>query len=113
MLRELVDWISSKILVDIGRYISRLMKRMKEAQDELLRPHPLVQRSNVRISKRDIINGVLHVAENGCRRRALPRELGNWPTIYGRLRRRTASDAPDRLSMALLGHRLTRVRTDA
>lgn len=46
-----------------------------------------VQRGNVKISNLQLINAILYVAENGCKWRALPKEYGNWHTVYVRLNR--------------------------
>lgn len=88
------------------------MKRITEEQYELLCPHLPVQRGNVRISNLDVINAVLHVAENGCKWRALPKEFGNWHTIYMRLRRWTENGVLDRLFAALQEHQMIRIRVE-
>ena len=81
-------------------------------QYELLRPHLPVQRGNVRISNLDLINAVLHVAENGCKWRSLPASFGNWHTVYTRLRRWAANGVLDRLFQKMQEHRLIRVRVE-
>ena len=81
-------------------------------QYELLRPHLPVQRGNVRISNLDLINAVLHVAENGCKWRSLPPSFGNWHTVYTRLRRWAANGVLDRLFQKMQEHRLIRVRVE-
>ena len=43
-----------------------------------------VQRGNVKISNRGLINAV---RSGGCKWRALPKEYGNWHTVYVRLNR--------------------------
>ena len=43
------------------------------------------QRRNVKINNRQFLNAILYVAENECKWRALPKEYGNWHTIYMRL----------------------------
>ena len=45
------------------------------------------QRGNVRITNLLLINAILYVLENGCKWRALPKEFGNWHTVYTRLYR--------------------------
>ncbi len=35
----------------------------------------------------DFLNAALYIIENGCKWRALPKEFGNWHTIYTRLNR--------------------------
>lgn len=88
------------------------MKSITEAQYEVLRPHLPVQRGNVRISNLDVINAVLHVAENGCKWRALPKEFGNWHTIYVRLRRWAGQGVLDRLFTVLQEHQLIRIKVE-
>ena len=46
-----------------------------------------VQRNNVKIHNRRLLNALLYIAENGCKWRRLPKEYGNWHTLYTRLRR--------------------------
>ena len=49
------------------------------------------------------MNAVLYVAENGCKWRALPREFGNWHTVYTRLRRWAECGVSERLCGASKG----------
>ena len=88
------------------------MRGITEAQYELLRPYPPVQGGNVRISNFDVINAVLRVAENGCKWRALPKEVGNWRTIYTRLRRWTENGVLDRLFTVLQELQLIRIKVE-
>ncbi|MDR3320394.1 MAG: transposase [Desulfovibrio sp.] len=32
-----------------------------------------------------MLNAILHIAENGCKWRALPKHFGQWPTVYVRM----------------------------
>jgi transposase len=34
-----------------------------------------------------VINTILHVAESGCKWRALPKRFGTWHTVYTRMNR--------------------------
>jgi len=45
------------------------------------------QRGNVRICNRNVLDAFLFIAENGCKWRALPKEFGNWHTIYTKINR--------------------------
>lgn len=63
------------------------MKSITQEQYDLLHPYLPVQRGNVSISNLTLINAVLYVAENGCKWRALPKEFGNWNTVYVRIHR--------------------------
>lgn len=40
------------------------------------------QRGNVSISNLQVLNAILYVAEHGCKWRGLPKNFGNWHTIY-------------------------------
>ena len=51
------------------------MKRLSESQYNLIKSYLPVQRGNVKISNLTLIHAVLYVAENGCKWRALPRNL--------------------------------------
>ena len=62
------------------------MKQTAAKQYAKIRPLLPVQRGNVWISTIDFINAVLHVLENGCKRRALPERFGNWSAVYARSR---------------------------
>ena len=41
-----------------------------------------VQQGNVSICNAQVLNVILYVAEQGCKWRAPPKQLGNWHTIY-------------------------------
>jgi transposase len=45
------------------------------------------QRGNVVLDNLTFLQALQYMAENGCRWRALPKEFGNWNTIYWRFRR--------------------------
>jgi transposase len=44
------------------------------------------QRGNVTIDYLSFFQALQHIAENGCKWRALPKEFGNWNSIYCRFR---------------------------
>ena len=52
-----------------------------EAQYARIAPYLPVQRGNVRLSNRQVLNAILYVAEHGCKWRGLPVRFGNWHTI--------------------------------
>ena len=85
------------------------MKRLNETQYNLIKPYLPVQRGNVKISNLDLINAVLYIAENGCKWRALPREFGNWHTIYMRLKRWAEKGVLERLFVALQKEKLIKI----
>ena len=43
-----------------------------------------VQRGRVMVQNITFINALLYICENGCKRRRLPKEYGNWHVIYKR-----------------------------
>jgi transposase len=43
-----------------------------------------VQRGNVKIENRILLNALIYRCENGCTWRALPERFGNWHTVYMR-----------------------------
>ena len=77
------------------------MKQTAAKQYAKIRPFLPVQRGNVRIPNIAIINAVLYVLENGCKRRALPERFGKWQTVYARFRRWSRSGVLERLFAAL------------
>jgi transposase len=72
-----------------------------------------VQRGNVKIDNRRLLNARLYIAENGGKWRRLPKEYGNWHTIYTRLRRWDGQGVLERIFEALQRQRLIAIRIDA
>ena len=70
------------------------------------------QRGNVRLSNLTLLNAILYIAENGCKWRALPKEFGNWNTIYVRLNRWAKNGVLDRVFEALQRERLINVKIE-
>ena len=60
---------------------------LSEAQYAMLSLLLPVQRGNVKIDNRQILNTLLYIAQNVCKWRLLSKEYGNWHTIYILLRR--------------------------
>jgi transposase len=44
-----------------------------------------------------VLNAILYVAEQGCKWRGLPKEFGNWHTIYTRMNRWSKNGVLDRV----------------
>lgn len=63
------------------------------------------QRGNVSLDNLQVLNAILYVAENGCKWRRLPKEFGNWHTIYTRMNRWSKNGA-----LAKIFERLQRER---
>ena len=56
-----------------------------------------VQRGNVKLDNLKVLNGILHVAVNGCTWRALPERYGRWHTVYTRMNRWAKAGVLDRV----------------
>ena len=63
-----------------------MMELTPEPYEEI-KPYLPGQRGNVKLSNRKVLNGILSVAEQGCKWRGLPGRFGNWHTIYRRMNR--------------------------
>ena len=62
------------------------MEISKEQYKEIEEAFPK-HRRKASISNLDVLNAVIYAVENGCKWRCLPKEFGNWNTIYVRVRR--------------------------
>jgi Putative transposase of IS4/5 family (DUF4096) len=60
-----------------------------------------------------VINAILFVAANGCKRRALRKRCGNWHTIDRRMNRRAKTGVLDRLFAELQREQLIRIGIEA
>lgn len=85
---------------------------LSDAQYAMLSPLSPVQRGNVKINHRQLLNALLYIAENGCKWRCLPKEYGNWHTIYTRLRRWADKGVLERIFTALQEQRLIAIRVE-
>ena len=72
-----------------------------------------VQRGNVSLSNRDVLNAILYVAEHGCKWRGLPKRFGNWHTIYTRMSRWSKRGVLDRVFEQLQRSQLVRIKIEA
>jgi len=68
------------------------------------------QRGNVSLSKLEVLNAILYVAEQGCKWRGLPKHLGNWHTIYTRMNRWSKAGVLDRVFERLQQEQILRLR---
>lgn len=59
------------------------------------------QRGNVKIGNLTIINALLYIVENGCKRRALPEKYAPWHTVYMRFSRWVKNGVIDKVFTAL------------
>ena len=60
-----------------------------------------VQRGNVKIENRTLLNALIYRCENGCKWRALPESFGNWHSIYVRFDRWSENGVLERVYKAL------------
>jgi len=58
------------------------MMELTQEQHEEIKPSWLVQRGQVKLSNRKVLNRILSVAEQGCQWRGC--KFGNWHPIYRR-----------------------------
>jgi transposase len=72
-----------------------------------------VQRGNVKLSKLQLLNALLYVAEHGCKWRGLPKCFGNWHTIYMRMNRWSKSGVIDRVFEKLQLEQIVRIKIEA
>ena len=72
-----------------------------------------IQRGNVSLSNRDVLNAILYVAEHGCKWRGLPKRFGNWHTIYTRMSRWSKAGVLDRVFEQLQRRQLVRIKIEA
>ena len=71
------------------------------------------QRGNVRLSNLAVLNAILHVAEQGCKWRGLPKHLGNWHTIYTRMNRWSKAGVLDRVFARLQQEQIIMLKLEA
>ena len=70
-------------------------------------------RGNVTLDNRQVLNAILYVAEHGCKWRGLPKQFGNWHTVYTRMNRWAKSGVLDRVFAQLQRLQIIRVRVEA
>jgi transposase len=71
------------------------------------------QRGNVSMHNLQLINAILYVAENGCKWRSLPKEYGNWHTVYVRMNRWSKNGVLKRVFEALQLENIIRIKMEA
>ena len=86
---------------------------LTQAQYERIAPHLPVQRGNVKVTNRQVLNAILYVAEHGCKWRGLPARFGNWHTIYTRMNRWSKNGVLDRVFEQLQRERIVRIQLEA
>jgi len=86
--------------------------KINEAQFERIAGHFPVQRGNVKTENRDFINAILYITENGCKWRALPKEFGNWATIYKKFNRWAKNGVMQRIFAALQAEEIIAIKVE-
>jgi transposase len=71
-----------------------------------------VQRGNVVNDNLTFLNAVLYMAENGCKWRSLPKEYGNWNTIYKKVNRWAKQGILDRVFIALQKEQIIQIKVE-
>jgi len=71
-----------------------------------------VQRGNVKHGNLLFLNAVLYVAENGCKWRSLPKEFGNWNSIYKKANRWAKSGVLERVFVALQKEQIIQIKIE-
>jgi transposase len=71
------------------------------------------QRGNISLTNLEVINAILHVAEQGCKWRGLPKRLGNWHTIYTRMNRWSKAGVFDRIFARLQQEQIIQIKLEA
>lgn len=82
-------------------------------QFSLIEPFLPVQRGNVSHDNLKVVNGILYIAEHGCKWRGLPPRFGNWHTIYTRMNRWAKLGVLDRVFEELQRNKLITIRIEA
>ena len=91
----------------------RKVMEITEAQYHQIKECLPLQRGNVNVSNLQVVNAILHVAEQGCKWRALPRRFGNWHTIYTRMNRWSKAGVLARLFEHLQRRQIVRIKIEA
>ena len=86
---------------------------LTQAQYDRIAPYLPVQRGNVSLSNRQVLNAILYVAEHGCKWRGLPPRFGNWHTIYTRMNRWSKNGVLDQVFEHLQREQMVRIKIEA
>ena len=69
-----------------------------------------LQSGNVSMSNLHATNAMLYVEEHGCKWRGLPKQFGNWHTIYTRMRCWAKAGVLDKMFEELLREQVVRIK---
>jgi transposase len=70
-----------------------------------------LQRRKAKIANYDFLCAILYLIENGCKWRALPKEYGNWHTIYVKLNRWSKNGTLEQIFEALQNENIISIET--
>src|ERR1700692_770916 len=70
------------------------------------------QRGNVSMTNLQLLNALLYVVEHGCKWRGLPKDMGNWHTIYTRMNRWSKAGVLDRVFARLQQEQILAIRVE-
>ena len=70
-----------------------------------------LQRRKAKVSNYCFICAILYIIENGCKWRALPKEYGNWHTIYMKLNRWSKNGTLERIFEAMQNEGIISIET--
>jgi transposase len=70
------------------------------------------QRGNVSMTNLQLLNALLYVVEHGCKWRGLPKDRGNWHTIYTRMNRWSKAGVLDRVFARLQQEQILSIRIE-
>jgi transposase len=70
-----------------------------------------IPRRKAEIANYDFLCAILYIIENGCKWRALPKEYGNWHTIYVKLNRWSKNGTLERIFEAMQNEGIISIET--
>lgn len=82
---------------------------LTDKQYQAIEPFLPPKRRPPKYSNRKILNAILYVLSSGCAWRQLPREHGNWHTVYTRFKRWSESGILDKVMQELQKQQIIRV----
>jgi transposase len=60
--------------------------KISQEQYKVIESYLPKQRGNVRMDNMQFISALMYVTENGCKWRGLPKEYGNWHSVYVKMK---------------------------